>query len=149
MSGIVAALAAPLRALLGQFDEARAEGRLALDQVDADFVAETQAAGFRQRREGLAYRLTWARRGEQPVKRVAPDATGLTPRRRAVYRTRAAISAGSHRMADIARRVGRPGIYVRWAWAAYRLYEGLVYARGRFGPVLDRLERLLPRGRRA
>lgn len=130
-------------------DEGLAEGRLDLKAVNADFIADTQAAGFRQRREGLAYRLTWARRGVRPVKRVAPDASGLTPRRRAVYRTRAAISAGSHRMADIARRTGRPGIYVRWAWAAYRLYEGLVYARGRFGPILDRLERLLPRGRRA
>ena len=37
----------------------RADGRLALEPVDADFVAETQAAGFRHRREGLAYRLTW------------------------------------------------------------------------------------------
>ena len=38
-----------------------AEGRLALSEVDHAFVSQTQAAGFRQRREGLAYRLTRAR----------------------------------------------------------------------------------------
>ena len=129
-------------------DEGVAQGRLDLKAVDADFIADTQAAGFRQRREGLAYRLTWNMRGVRPVKRVAPDATGLTARRKAVYRTRAAISAGSHRMADLAVRTGRPGIYLRWAWAAYRVYEGLVYARGRLGPLFDRLERLSSRGRR-
>ena len=59
-------------AVLRLIEAARADGRLALDPVDADFVAGTQAAGFRHRREGLAYRLTWAwrRRGLRPVKRV-------------------------------------------------------------------------------
>src|SRR5690606_33374723 len=33
------------------------DGRVKLDRVDASFVAQTQAAGLRQRREGLAYRL--------------------------------------------------------------------------------------------
>ena len=128
-------------------DEARAEGRLALDQVDADFVAETQAAGFRQRREGLAYRLTWAKRGIRPVKRVAPQAAGIGWRRKLVYRTRAAISRGSHRMARLAAITGRPQIYVGWARRAYALYEALTYHRGRLAPILDRIERMTkPRG---
>lgn len=121
-------------------DEGRAEGRLALEEVDADFVAATQAAGFRQRREGLAYRLTWPRRGIRPVKRVAPSAAGLPWRRRLVYRTRAGISAWSHRVARAAERTGRPALYVRWAWGVYRLYEGVTYARGRLGPLFDRLD---------
>ena len=45
-------------------------------------------------------------------------------------------------MAWPARRSGTPWVYVRWAWATYRIYEGLTYARGRFGAVFDRLERL-------
>ncbi|WP_370515414.1 Coenzyme F420 hydrogenase/dehydrogenase, beta subunit C-terminal domain [Paracoccus sp. S-4012] len=118
-----------------------AEGRLDLRPVDADFVAGTQAAGFRQRREGLAYRLTWARRGIRPVKRVAPSASGLPPRRRLVYRTRAAISRWSHRMAWAAARAGRPGLYLGWARGAYAVYEGLTYARGPLARTFDRLER--------
>lgn len=115
--------------------EARAAGRLDLQDVDADFVADTQAAGFRQRREGLAYRLTWPRAGVRPVKRVAPSAD-LPWRRRMVYRTRAAISRGSHIRAARALREGRPQIYLDWAWAIYRLYEALTYARG---PLADRI----------
>ncbi|WP_299361562.1 Coenzyme F420 hydrogenase/dehydrogenase, beta subunit C-terminal domain [uncultured Paracoccus sp.] len=119
-----------------------ATGRLELSEVDADFIVGTQAAGFRQRREGLAYRLTWRRRGICPRKRVVASAAGLSWRRKLVYRLRAAISRDSHRMADLALRAGRPGIYLRWAWAAYRLYEGAVYGRGRWGTVFDYAERV-------
>ena len=123
-------------------DEGRAEGRLSLETVDADFVTETQAAGFRQRREGLAYRLTWRRRGLRPLKRVRPCATGVPWRRRQVYRLRATLSAASHRVAWMAERSRRPGVYIRWAWAIYRLYEGATYARGRMSVLFDGLERL-------
>ena len=98
---------------------ARADGRLALDPVDADFVAGTQAAGLRHRREGLAYRLTWRRfaggRGLTPRKRVAPSARGLPLRRRLVYRARHGIAVWSHRVFALARRLGRPGLYLAWA----------------------------------
>lgn len=117
---------------------AREEGRLDLRDVDADFVAATQAAGFRQRREGLAFRLTWPRRGVQPLKRVAPSAD-LPWRRRMVYRTRAAISRGSHRRARRARAAGQPQIYLAWAWLIYRLYEALAYARG---PLAGRIAQI-------
>src|SRR3546814_928116 len=40
------------------------DGRIDLQTVDSHFVEQTQAAGFRQRREGLAYRLSWLRPGE-------------------------------------------------------------------------------------
>src|SRR3546814_2429550 len=48
------------------------DGRIDLQTVDSHFVEQTQAAGFRQRREGLAYRLSWLRPGVRPSKRVAP-----------------------------------------------------------------------------
>lgn len=123
-------------------DEARTDGRLDLEPVDADFVAGTQAAGFRQRREGLAYRLTWFRRGIRPIKRVTPSASGIGWRRKLVYRTRAAISRASHRMAWLAAAAGRPQIYVGWASQAYSVYEGLTYCRGRLAPVFDRIGRV-------
>lgn len=117
-----------------------AEGRLALEAVDADFIANTQAAGLRQRREGLAYRLTWARRGIVPRKRVAPSAGELGWRRRLVYRSRFGISAWSHRMARLARATGMPFVYVRWARLSLATYQGLIYGRGRLGRLFDRLE---------
>lgn len=120
--------------------KARAERRLDLQDVDADFIAETQAAGFRQRREGLAFRLTWPRHGIRPVKRVAPSAD-LPWRRRMVYRTRAAISRGSHRRARRALVAGQPQIYLAWAWLMYRLYEALTYARGPLSERTERVER--------
>src|SRR5438270_3154774 len=49
------------------------QGRLKLHPVDAKFVQATQAAGLRHRRQGLAYRLTWRRRGIVPRKRVEPS----------------------------------------------------------------------------
>ncbi|MFS0772691.1 Coenzyme F420 hydrogenase/dehydrogenase, beta subunit C-terminal domain [Sphingomonas sp. 1P08PE] len=115
-------------------------GRLTLETVDADFIADTQAAGFRQRREGLAYRLTWRRRGLIPRKRVAPGAGDLPWRRRLIYRARFAIARWSHRMARLARATGRPRLYVVWAGAALSVYQGLIYHRGWTGRLFDRIE---------
>ena len=120
------------------------DGRLRLEEVGAELVEETQAAGFRQRREGLAYRLTWRsvrRQQVVPVKRVPPS-NDLPLRRKLIYRSRHAISAGSHRMFWLARRLRRPGVYRTWARVVQHLYQGLTYSRGRFGRAVDRI---LPR----
>lgn len=110
---------------------ALAEGRLNLTEVDAEFVAQTQAAGFRQRREGLAYRLTWARRGPvQPRKRVAPSAV-LPRQRKLIYRFRAFISAASHQVFRAARVVRRPRVFLGWARAVLAMYHGLAYHQGK------------------
>lgn len=126
--------------LIGQ---ARSEERLALDPVDADFIVQTQAAGFRHRREGLAYRLTWRRRGIRPRKRVAPEARGLPLRRKLVYRMRAWIARWSHRASWAAARIGVPAIYVWWAQAALYVYRALTYSAGKLGAWIDTLERRL------
>jgi coenzyme F420-reducing hydrogenase beta subunit len=125
----------------GIVSEAIGEGRLGLERVDADFIVETQAAGFRHRREGLAYRLTWRRGGVRPRKRVAPAAGGLPLRRRAVYRMRAWIARWSHRAAWLAARTGRPLLYVAGARAALHLYRALTYSAGRLGRLFDRVDR--------
>lgn len=130
------------RALLAIVDEGRQAGKLALDPVDAAFVRETQAAGFRQRREGLAYRLTWRRRGLLPPKRVRPGAAGLSWRRKRIYRTRAAISRWSHKMARLASALAAPWLYTRWARVALAYYQGLTYSRGRWGRLFDQAERI-------
>jgi coenzyme F420-reducing hydrogenase beta subunit len=117
----------------------RAEGRLALEPVGADFVARTQDAGLRHRREGLAYRLTWARRGVVPRKRVAPGAAGLPLRRRMVYRMRGSIARWSHRVFWLASATRLPGLYLVWARGALAVYQGVAWSRGPIGRLLDRL----------
>jgi coenzyme F420-reducing hydrogenase beta subunit len=115
------------------------DGRLLLEPLSPERVAETQAAGLRHRREGLAYRLTWPRRGVQPRKRVPPRAEGLPTRRKLVYRLRAHIRTWSHRMFWIARTVRLPWLYTIWARTILRLYQALTYSRGPLGRLVDRL----------
>jgi coenzyme F420-reducing hydrogenase beta subunit len=120
-------------------DQAIQAGRLALTPVDSAFVEQTQAAGFRQRREGLAYRLTWPRGGLRPRKRVTPNARSASPRRKLIYRQRAFITAWSHRLFWLARRTHQPWLYLRWARAATAVYHGLAYSRGRLGRIVERV----------
>ncbi|MGX2039322.1 Coenzyme F420 hydrogenase/dehydrogenase, beta subunit C-terminal domain [Methylocaldum sp. MU1018] len=115
-----------------------ARGRLRLKPVDARFVERTQAAGFRQRREGLAYRLCWRRSGIGPRKRVQPDSRGLSTRRKLIYRSRGLITVWSHRVFRLARSIRRPELYVRWARLASTIYHALAYSRGRLGAMIDR-----------
>jgi len=119
-------------------EAAMGEGRLNLEAVDADYIVGTQAAGFRQRREGLAYRLTWFRRGIRPRKRVAPS-RDLKLRRKLIYRMRYAISWWSHRLFWLARRTGRPPIYTRWAAGALKTYQGLTWGHGKVGQWVAKL----------
>jgi len=115
------------------------DGRLELAPVDADFVARTQAAGLRQRREGLAYRLARRRSLLQPRKRFAPDARGASVRRRLIYRMRGSISAWSHRMFRLARRTGFRRLYIAWASGVSSAYHALAYPRGRMDKLAERL----------
>jgi coenzyme F420-reducing hydrogenase beta subunit len=122
-------------------EEARGEGRLGLQGVDAEFVVETQAAGFRHRREGLAWRLQRRNRGPiRPRKRVKAGAEGLPLRRRGVYWMRKRISRWSHRVFRLSRRLDTPGLYVRWGKAMLAVYHALTYSRGRLGALVDRVE---------
>ena len=116
-----------------------ASGRVVLDSVDAGFVAATQAAGFRHRREGLAFRLTWRRAGLMPRKRVRASSAGLSARRKMIYRMRYGIARWSHRVFLAARLLRRPGLYLAWAKVALSTYHGLAYARGPVGRLVERL----------
>lgn len=114
-----------------------AQRRLSLSPVDAAFIERTQAAGLRHRRDGLAYRLTWRRRGIRPHKRVLPAAE-LPLRRKLVYRMRAAIARWSHLMFRFARAVNMHRLYLLWARNVLHLYQALTWSRGRMGSLLDR-----------
>lgn len=121
-------------------DEAIAGGRLAMEPVNDGFVANTQAAGLRQRREGLAWRLArWHRRPPMPRKRVAPDARSPARGRRLIYAMRHAISSWSHRVFRLARATRQPWLYTGWARGVAAMYHALAYHRGRLGALARRL----------
>lgn len=120
-------------------DRARSEGRLELQEVDSAFVVRTQAAGFRQRREGLAFRLSRPRPGVTPRKRVAPQRAGLGARRMAIYRLRSLVSAQSHGVFRLARILHWPAIYIRWASTMLAFYQGVTYSRGWIGRLASRI----------
>jgi coenzyme F420-reducing hydrogenase beta subunit len=121
----------------GLVEEAIGEGRLALEPVDRDFVRRTQAAGLRQRREGLAYRLARTRLPLPVRKRVTPS-RAIPGRRKLIYRMRIAISAWSHRLFRLAQAVGLPGLYFSWGRAAKATYHGLAYSTGWLGRLTER-----------
>lgn len=117
-------------------------GRLQLTEVNGEFVEQTQAAGLRQRREGLAYRLTWAPDGIQPVKRVNPDAHSLAKERKKIYRMRYRISAWSHRFFWLSRKLNQPQVYIQWARLAAGVYHGFAYHKGKFSEMIKRFSQL-------
>jgi coenzyme F420-reducing hydrogenase beta subunit len=118
---------------------AASEGRLNLREVDGAFVAETQAAGLRQRREGLAFRLQRRRAAFRVRKRVAQESARIPIRRQLVYRLRCGISTWSHRMFYLARQSRLPRLYLVWARAALLTYHGVTYSRGKVGRLCDLL----------
>ncbi|MGE5562861.1 MAG: Coenzyme F420 hydrogenase/dehydrogenase, beta subunit C-terminal domain [Bacillota bacterium] len=124
--------------LAATVEQARLDGRLELTPVDADFIAQTQAAGLRHRRDGLAYRLSWRRRGLRPRKRVAASAD-LPPRRKLLYRLRYAIARWSHRVFRVARALHAPRLYTLWARTLLRFYQSVTWSHGRLGKLLDRV----------
>ncbi|OLY92635.1 Coenzyme F420-reducing hydrogenase, beta subunit [Cnuella takakiae] len=121
-------------------EEGIAHGDLHLTPVDAATVVQTQAAGFRQRREGMAYRLSWGNKGVQPIKRLPPDALTPTRNRKLIYRMRYWISEGSHRFFHLARKTGKPNIYIKWARMAAAMYHALAYQRGKLGKLVQKLK---------
>ncbi|MDJ1009703.1 MAG: Coenzyme F420 hydrogenase/dehydrogenase, beta subunit C-terminal domain [Paracoccaceae bacterium] len=78
--------------------QARAAGRLHLDELSADDVAASQAGGLRHRRDGLAYRLWLTDRtgAWRPRKRVSPNRRHLAPSMRRVHAARYALGQASH-----------------------------------------------------
>lgn len=125
--------------------EARAEGRVELAEVDGDFLARTQAAGLRQRREGLAYRLSKSRGRWVPRKRVQPGAAGIGWKRRRVYDLRQLISRWSHVIFHQSQTMRAPWIYRTWARLIAATYRAVLWLER--GPFLDRVLRKL-RGHR-
>lgn len=101
------------------------EQRIKLKEVDETFIEHTQAAGLRQRREGLSYRLTWAPKLIKPSKRVPANAEDLKIDRKLIYRCRYLISLWSHRVFGVTWMLNIPSVYFFWARVVKRIYYRL------------------------
>lgn len=128
--------------ILGLVTSGIKDKRLHFEEVPAELVERTQAAGFRQRREGLAYRLTWAFKGIVPVKRVNSDAKNITHSRKRIYRMRYNISKWSHRMFRMASQMNMPWIYLIWARVVASVYYGIAYHEGKMSEMKKRFFQL-------
>lgn len=106
--------------------KASAEGRIHLETLTVDQAVASQRGGFRQRREGLAYRLYLADKAGtwRPPKRVKPSAWHINRRRKAIYRMRTRLAERSHEVFKRALAARDFGLFRRemgWMLEEYRL----------------------------
>lgn len=80
--------------------EARADGRLALDDVTPEDIHRSQAGNYRHRWEGLSHRLFKLEKAGKwhPHKRIAPRQFEISWRRRQLYELRTHLSQRSHQL---------------------------------------------------
>lgn len=85
------------RLIQSLLEEALANDRIMLTPISAHEAAESQSGGFRQRREGLSYRLEKARKKGiwVPQKRVAPGQIPLPSTRKHIYDLRTEVTLRS------------------------------------------------------
>lgn len=110
------------------FEAAKSEGRIALDDCSAQDMVKSQAASFRHRRAGLAYRLWLKDRQKKwrPIKRVQAQRDHIVPIYRLIFRYRMFMSASSHRVFAVARRFNALPIYTFYVRVLARLNKSLI-----------------------
>jgi coenzyme F420 hydrogenase subunit beta len=120
-------------------ESARDAGELAIEPLGADAAAQSQDAGLRHRREGLAYRLYLAdQKGEwRPHKRVAAEANHLTERERSIHRCRMKIAELSIQAFSELRLSGAVSDFKR------RMAPLLLFYKAHYGSILSRCIRRL------
>lgn len=141
-------------------EEARAEGRLALDVLDPEAVVQSQAGGFRHRRDGLAYRLLLKDRAGlwRPTKRVEAGENHLDESGRRKYLMRLAVAKESVEVYREARARASYAYFERRMRRIIQAYESgdiylsaprrllqrsIRFARSRARRVLDRVRFLV------
>jgi len=122
---------------------AHANNRIVLDTMDHDEAVQAQAGAFRQRREGLAYRLRRQdRQGDwRPQKRHFPDTPEAGPLRRMIYRARETCSKRSHTAFHKALGRGDLSIYRRQMRTILLLARQLQLVEPRVRRIFGRLGR--------
>ena len=80
-------------------DEGICSETIKMDEVSAEEVVDSQAAGFRHRRDGLAYRVAIKSENNEwcPPKRVKAQKNHLTSKQKKIYELRMSMASTSHR----------------------------------------------------
>jgi coenzyme F420 hydrogenase subunit beta len=130
--------------ILGILADARTSGLVALDEISADRVELSQAAGIRHRREGLAYRLFLKQKAGfwTPAKRVQPT-NSLPLEARLKYFLRVKLLARSHIAYRRARANNRLRLFSRGMSLLMLAYYGVIA----FTRVRSKLAKLLSSSR--
>ncbi|MFW2541546.1 Coenzyme F420 hydrogenase/dehydrogenase, beta subunit C-terminal domain [Primorskyibacter sp. 2E107] len=114
-------------------EQARAEGRLALDDLTNDTAAASQSGGFRDRRDALAYRLWRAEKTGQwyPDKRVKPGVAHIGGMRRLMYRVRQIVRQRSFASLRLSKALGTIAPYriEMTAWHKFQVLLGMAEQR--------------------
>jgi coenzyme F420-reducing hydrogenase beta subunit len=117
------------RRLFDIIEKAKSEGRLHLDPITPKVVVQSQAAGFRQRRQEIAYRLflkdaagVW-----RPRKRVAASASSVSRKRRRIQDLRLQLTPLSHVAFQRARDAGRFEVFEEVLAPLFRQYAKLYH----------------------
>ncbi|MCG6137608.1 MAG: Coenzyme F420 hydrogenase/dehydrogenase, beta subunit C-terminal domain [Nostoc sp. LLA-1] len=94
-------------------EQAKISGRLRLEVLDPEEVVKSQAAGFRHRHDGLAYRLFLTdNKGEwRPLKRVKPEANHLDKTLQKRFSLRTLIAEQSHIAFNNAMKIGQFSVF--------------------------------------
>lgn len=126
------------------FAKAQRAGEVELVEISPDEVVQSQAGGFRHRREGLAVRLAddLAAGMSVPRKRVEPSHAVTSPQRAELYRQRRRMAQLSQDLFAQAVEKGDLGIYLKGLGREVRRYR-------RLEPTKVRLKRGLTPLRRA
>ena len=111
-------------------EQAAKSSAVRLEEISADRAAESQAGGFRHRRDGLAYRLLLKdeRREWRPEKRVSPGKRHLSSRQRKVFRLRQLLSSKSFEYFRKAKEEKNWQVFYqnmsKINWSYHRTYKG-------------------------
>jgi hypothetical protein len=82
------------KVLVDVIEKANSESRVQVTQISGDEAISSQSGGFRQRRDGLSYRLQKKKDAElwYPIKRVEPGQFNLTKERKRIYDERSEVT---------------------------------------------------------
>ncbi len=111
--------------ILDLIEQGVRSGSIATESLTAEEAAQSQDAGLRHRREGLAFRL-WlaAKRGKwYPTKRVAPDPRGIVFSSKLIYLLRMVIAGRSGPAFAAAKKRGEWKLFEKKMRGIRKLYK--------------------------
>ncbi len=116
---------------------------LNLTEIDENRIFESQAGGFRHRREGLGYRLYLKDEVSEwrPIKRVEAS-NDISEKRKKIYETRVLLAEKSHQYYAEAEDVDDFDVYINQMKPIIRKYDKL-FKKSIYSRILTKLKRIL------